>query len=63
MHHQHSCWGDRETRFTGRGGRGGFRDWGKHFGRGGPGGAGGGIPFGRFVGDGDLRLIVLSLLA
>jgi len=63
MHHQHSCWGDREARFAGRGGRAGFRGWGKHFGRGGPGRAGGGIPFGRFVGDGDLRLIVLSLLA
>jgi DNA-binding PadR family transcriptional regulator len=64
MHHQHSCWNDRETRFAGRG-RGGFRSWGKHFGRGGPGGGfgGSGLPFGRFVGDGDLRLIVLSLLA
>jgi DNA-binding PadR family transcriptional regulator len=63
MHHQHSCWSDREARFAGRG-RGGFRSWGKHFGRGGPGGFGGsGLPFGRFVGDGDLRLIVLSLLA
>lgn len=63
MHHQHSCREDREARFAGRSGRGGFRGWGKHFGRGGPGGMGGGIPFGRFVGDGDLRLIVLSLLA
>jgi len=63
MHHQHSCWGDREARFAGRGGRGGFRGWGKHFGRGAGGMGGGGIPFGRFVGDGDLRLIVLSLLA
>jgi DNA-binding PadR family transcriptional regulator len=63
MHHQHSCRSDRETRFAGRG-HGGFRGWGKHFGRGGAGGFGGsGLPFGRFVGDGDLRLIVLSLLA
>ena len=63
MHHQHSCWSDREARFAGSR-HGGHRGWGKHSGRGGPGGFGGsGVPFGRFVGDGDLRLIVLSLLA
>jgi DNA-binding PadR family transcriptional regulator len=64
MRPQHSCGSDREAHFAGRG-RGGFRGWGKHFGRGGQGGGfgGSGLPFGRFVGDGDLRLIVLALLA
>ncbi len=63
MHH-HSCRADSEAQFAGRARRGGFRGWGRHFGQGGPGGlGGGGLPFGRFVGDGDLRLIVLTLLA
>jgi len=58
MHHL--CGTD--ARFAGRQRRGGFRGWGRHFG--GPGGLGGGnLPFGRFVGDGDLRLIVLAMLA
>jgi DNA-binding PadR family transcriptional regulator len=62
-HHHHSCWPDTEAWLAGRA-RGGFRGWGRHFGRGGPGGSGGGnFRFGRFVGDGELRLIVLSLLA
>src|SRR5262245_48568779 len=62
MHHQHACWSDREARFAARAGRG-FRKWGKHVGGGPGGGFGSGIPVGRFVGDGELRLIVLSLLA
>jgi DNA-binding PadR family transcriptional regulator len=63
MHHQHACWDDRETKFAARAGRG-LRKWGRHFVGGGPGGGfGGGMPFGRFVGDGELRLIVLTLLA
>jgi len=62
MHHHHGCWSGSEARFAGRQSRGGFRGWKRHFGRGG-GLGGGGFPFGRFVGDGELRLIVLALLA
>lgn len=60
---EHGC-GSRRDRFLHlmgrRGGEGGF----PHFGRGPFGGRGGGDGFrmGRMVGDGDLRLIVLSLI-
>ncbi|MBB5754433.1 PadR family transcriptional regulator [Prosthecomicrobium pneumaticum] len=61
--HEHGCRsrGERFFQFMGRrGGPGGFGP----FGRGPMGGRGGGDPFrvGRMVGDGDLRLIVLSLI-
>jgi DNA-binding PadR family transcriptional regulator len=58
MFHQ-SCHGARDERlFSGRHRRN--RGWGGPFG---PGiGGRGGFPFGRFVGDGELRLIVLALM-
>ncbi len=58
----YSCSPDADERFAGRPRTRGFR---RHFGGFGPGlGAGrGGFPFGRFVGDGELRLILLALLA
>ncbi len=59
MHH-YSCHRDGDAHFAGRSRRGGFRGFG---GFRGPGGGRGGFPFGRFVGDGELRLIVLSLIA
>ena len=60
--HQHGCHHhDREAHFAGRSRRG-FRGFGG-FGPGAMGGGRGGFPFGRFVGDGELRLIVLSLIA
>jgi DNA-binding PadR family transcriptional regulator len=57
--HYHSCCG--EERHAGRP-RG--RGYGRGFGGFGPSSAGGrgGFPFGRFVGDGELRLILLALL-
>jgi DNA-binding PadR family transcriptional regulator len=64
MHHhqQLGCSHGHEDRFAGGSRQGGFRGirglrWGIM------GGRGGGFPFGRFVGDGELRLIVLSLIA
>ncbi len=59
--HQNSCFrGGDERYFGGRSRRGGFRGFGGFR----PGAGGGrGFPFGRFVGDGELRLIVLSLVA
>ena len=55
---------DREARFAGRSRPRRLSRLGPAFWTRRPGGAGGGgLPFGRFVGDGDLRLIVLSLLA
>ena len=59
--HRNSCHHDGDERyFAGRSRRGGFRGFGGFR----PGSMGrGGFPFGRFVGDGDLRLIVLSLVA
>ena len=59
MHH-HGCFSGGEARFAGRSRHGGFRGF-RGF-RSGMGGRGG-FPFGRFVGDGELRLIVLSLIA
>jgi DNA-binding PadR family transcriptional regulator len=60
LQHQ-SCCDYSEARFAGRSRRRGFRGFSRAFG---PLGAGGGsFPFGRFVGDGELRLIVLALLA
>jgi DNA-binding PadR family transcriptional regulator len=59
MHH-HGCFSGGEARFAGRSRHGGFRGF-RGF-RSGTGGRGG-LPFGRFVGDGELRLIVLSLIA
>ena len=60
MHH-HSCFHGGEARFAGRSRHGGFRGF-RGF-RPGMMGGRGGFPFGRFVGDGELRLIVLSLIA
>jgi DNA-binding PadR family transcriptional regulator len=59
MHH-HGCFSGGEARFAGRSRHGGFRGF-RGF-RSGMGGRGG-FPFGRFVGDGELRLIVLNLIA
>jgi DNA-binding PadR family transcriptional regulator len=64
MHHHHhhdACFHEGETRFKGRSRHGGFRGF-RGF-RPGMMGGRGGFPFGRFVGDGELRLIVLSLIA
>jgi len=58
--HTH-CFHGREAHFGGRSRRGGFRGFGGF--RPGMMGGRGGFPFGRFVGDGELRLIVLSLIA
>jgi DNA-binding PadR family transcriptional regulator len=58
--HTHGCNHRGEARFAGRGRRG-FRGFGGF--RPGMMGGRGGFPFGRFVGDGELRLIVLSLIA
>jgi len=60
-HHRHDCFHGGETRFAGRSRHGGFRGF-RGF-RPGMMGGRGGFPFGRFVGDGELRLIVLSLIA
>lgn len=60
MHH-HGCFHAGEPRFAGRSRHGGFRGF-RGF-RPGMMGGRGGFPFGRFVGDGELRLIVLSLIA
>jgi DNA-binding PadR family transcriptional regulator len=60
LHHQ-SCCDHSEARFAGRTRRRSFRGFSRAFGPLGAGG--GGFPFGRFVGDGELRLIVLALLA
>jgi len=63
MHHGcGSSSGERWFSPRGRGHRGFGRAFGK-FGSGMMGGRGGGFPFGRFVGDGELRLVVLALLA
>ncbi len=60
--HPHCHFHEDHQHFAGRGRRRGFRGFGS--GRHGfMGGRGGGFPFGRFVGDGELRLIVLSLIA
>ncbi len=60
--HSHSCFrGGDERYFAGHSHRRGFRGHGMRSGM--MGGRGGGFPFGRFVGDGELRLIVLSLVA
>lgn len=59
--HTHGCFHRREAHFGGRSRRGGFRGFGGF--RPGFMGGRGGFPFGRFVGDGELRLIVLSLIA
>ena len=61
MHHNSCHHGGDERYFSGRSRRGGFRGFGGF--RPGAGGGRGGFPFGRFVGDGELRLIVLSLVA
>ena len=61
--HRFSCHGHGPDRYASRprGGRGFRRSF---FGlEGGPSGGRGGFPFGRFVGDGELRLILLALLA
>ncbi len=61
--HTHGCFHHgNEHYFAGRPRGGGFRGFGRRGGMMG-GGRGGGFPFGRFVGDGELRLIVLSLIA
>jgi DNA-binding PadR family transcriptional regulator len=59
--HTHGCFHGGDARFAGRSRRGGFRGFGGF--RPGFMGGRGGFPFGRFVGDGELRLIVLSLIA
>lgn len=58
--HMHSCFRGHAERFAAKGRRG-FRGFGGFK----PGmmGGRGGFPFGRFVGDGELRLVVLSLIA
>ena len=58
--HTHGCHGHHEERFAARARRG-FRGFGGF--RPGMMGGRGGFPFGRFVGDGELRLVVLSLIA
>ena len=61
--HRYSCHGHEPDRYASRprGGRGFRRGF---FGlEGGAPGRRGGFPFGRFVGDGELRLILLALLA
>lgn len=60
-HHHHSSCNASEAGFAPRGRRRGFGGLGRALGQ--VGSAGGGFPFGRFVGDGELRLIVLALLA
>jgi DNA-binding PadR family transcriptional regulator len=63
-HHDHHHRGDHgDAVFAGR--ARGFAGPGRGFGESRHGGRGGrgGFPFGRFVGDGELRLIVLSLIA
>ena len=64
MSHHHSCRTGEGGRFFGSRGRG-PRDFGRAFGKFGADmmGGRGGFPFGRFVGDGELRLVVLALLA
>lgn len=59
--HSRGCYHGGETQFGGRSRRGGFRGFGGF--RPGFMGGRGGFPFGRFVGEGELRLIVLSLIA
>jgi len=59
MHYRHHSCGPEAYFFGGRHrGRGGFGPFGRGFG--GPGGRG--FPFGRMLGDGDLRLIALALI-
>ncbi|HET7717175.1 MAG TPA: PadR family transcriptional regulator [Bauldia sp.] len=60
-HHHHHCWGH-ESHAAGRRGFRGSAPFGP-FGRGFRGGPGGPFRAGRMLGDGDLRLIVLALLA
>lgn len=59
--HSRGCYHGGEAQFGGRSRRGGFRGFGGF--RPGFMGGRGGFPFGRFVGEGELRLIVLSLIA
>lgn len=58
--HSHGCFHGGEARFGGRPRQRGFRRFGGF--RPGLMGGRGGFPFGRFVGEGELRLIVLSLI-